>query len=456
MFFAKRKDTKERVSSLSNSVAKLKDLTRQDIIICPVCEDALRLRVPSRKRTHFYHRHACSYEYYERESEEHESGKDALARRLHELYPNAAVEMEHYIPETRQISDVLVIQTDGNRWAFEMQCSKIRASVWRERHQLYQKAGIVDFWILGESIKHGAYIFNLSELEKVLYDIDKLCYLNHNHGRLTLKTFYAECTGPLSSATIKDNHWHLDESQQTMNSFKIPDTEDGLHSQPVIHSYLDIDSLPGIRYYYSDKEILKYFRTIESTINILTDNLFEEATKYLNIEAKELPSLFNKENDDNVIFMCDNRVWRTYIFYVLCKHYSGKKVLVKDLIEWLLKGDVIPINQAIQPDALREVMLKLILSYLLDLYFSCFVGDLSRESFLFIDRDKAEISVKQVNAHNDQIKSYDKRGNQLMPEWLHCNACRKPKHRDSITIYKQGVGLCRGCANKYGKIDSDW
>ncbi|WP_162142458.1 competence protein CoiA family protein [Aneurinibacillus terranovensis] len=42
-----------------------------------------------------------------------------------------------------------MIHPSGERWAFEFQCSRISETVWLERHNLYKRANIVDFWILG-------------------------------------------------------------------------------------------------------------------------------------------------------------------------------------------------------------------------------------------------------------------------------------------------------------------
>jgi competence protein CoiA len=46
----------------------------------------------------------------------------------------------------------MAIFPSGARVAFEMQCSRIQGAIWKERHLLYQKAGIKDFWILGNSV----------------------------------------------------------------------------------------------------------------------------------------------------------------------------------------------------------------------------------------------------------------------------------------------------------------
>ena len=71
---------------------------------------------------------------------------------LKKKFPKAKVELEVYIPETKQIADILVSHTsgraEGSVWAFEFQHSPLSDGDWEERHNLYQSANIHDFWIL--------------------------------------------------------------------------------------------------------------------------------------------------------------------------------------------------------------------------------------------------------------------------------------------------------------------
>ncbi|WP_413227187.1 competence protein CoiA [Cytobacillus oceanisediminis] len=110
-------------------------------------------RSGSIRRSYFAHKkNECSYPYGEPESEQHMNGKVCLAEWLSSLFPNSRVELEYKVEITNQRSDVMVLHPFGERWAFEFQCSVIPGLVWEERHQLYQAAGVKDFWILGSHL----------------------------------------------------------------------------------------------------------------------------------------------------------------------------------------------------------------------------------------------------------------------------------------------------------------
>jgi competence protein CoiA len=146
-----------KVSPIENSEEELRLLSRSKMLFCPECQSVLRFASGVQVSAHFKHDHNsdCSYD-SEPETEEHIQGKIQIRNWLVQNYPDAHVEFEYKIVETNQRADVIAIFPNGEKIAFEMQCSKIQGSVWKERHQLYEKSGIKDYWILGQSVhKYG-------------------------------------------------------------------------------------------------------------------------------------------------------------------------------------------------------------------------------------------------------------------------------------------------------------
>jgi competence protein CoiA len=170
-----------RVNSLLNDETTLERRAKNNEIFCPECGNNLRFRAGT-FRPHFWHgKHNCTYSYSEPESETHIKGKTLLYEWLKSLYPNANVQLEWKIEETNQRSDVIVIHENGERWAFEFQCTPISDSAWLERHYLYKQAGVRDFWIMSSNVNRYIYekdkSFRLSrDIEKAIFNASGLAY----------------------------------------------------------------------------------------------------------------------------------------------------------------------------------------------------------------------------------------------------------------------------------------
>jgi competence protein CoiA len=141
------------VNLIDTPEEELRLLSSSGMIFCPDCKRQVRYYSGEQRTAHFKHVHSpdCTYE-SEPETEEHIKGKILIRKWLQQLFPDIQVEFEYKIIETNQRADVMAIFPNGKKVAFEMQCSKIQGSVWKERHELYKKAGIKDFWILGQSV----------------------------------------------------------------------------------------------------------------------------------------------------------------------------------------------------------------------------------------------------------------------------------------------------------------
>lgn len=170
-----------RINSLLYDEITLERRAKINEIFCPECGNNLKFRSGT-FRPHFWHgKNNCTYSYSEPESETHINGKTLLYDWLRSLYPKADVQLEWKIEETNQRSDVIVIHENGEKWAFEFQCTPISESVWLERHSLYKQADVHDFWIMSSGVNNYLYekekSFRLSkDLEKAIFKTNGLAY----------------------------------------------------------------------------------------------------------------------------------------------------------------------------------------------------------------------------------------------------------------------------------------
>jgi competence protein CoiA len=166
----------------------VKELSNKKKLICPNCQSTVIFKPGKVKRPHFAHYESeCVITNYEPETASHLKGKQVLYEWLKKKFPAADVEYEVYIPETNQIADIFVEQSEegmeGLRWAFEFQHSRLTSTGWETRHELYKSADIQDFWVLDKAkyMKFSkanditdARIRN--ELERTIYNRTGLCY----------------------------------------------------------------------------------------------------------------------------------------------------------------------------------------------------------------------------------------------------------------------------------------
>lgn len=127
----------------------LKKWAKKDILLCPVCNRPYeychgRVRIP-------YFRHKdkvqCLEAYSEPETQEHLQGKIDLYNWLKTIDGIEELEMEAWIPSTKQKPDIKFVY-QNKIYVVEYQCSPISTEYY-ERHDLYKAAGINDIWICG-------------------------------------------------------------------------------------------------------------------------------------------------------------------------------------------------------------------------------------------------------------------------------------------------------------------
>lgn len=152
--------TRQKVYAFQN-VEYIKKLVKDKKIVCQECGEPLILKAGPIKTHHFAHdKCVCTYKYGEPETENHIRGKIEMQKHLKILFPNSKVEIEYKVEETNQRTDVMVIHPNGERWAFEIQCSRISVATLIERSKLYQSAGVIDSWFL--SYDYSSYFSNSS------------------------------------------------------------------------------------------------------------------------------------------------------------------------------------------------------------------------------------------------------------------------------------------------------
>ncbi|MDN3365478.1 competence protein CoiA family protein [Priestia megaterium] len=166
----------------------IQQLVDEGKALCPNCLQKVIHKPGRTKRAHFAHYDSdCVVTNHEPETDSHIKGKQLLYKWLKNKFPNAYVEYEVYIPETKQIADVFIKHKEGDytglTWAFEFQHSNLSPRDWEERHNLYKLAGIQDFWILDKAkylkfstAKGHTDARKRNELEKTIYQEVGLCY----------------------------------------------------------------------------------------------------------------------------------------------------------------------------------------------------------------------------------------------------------------------------------------
>ena len=158
--------------------------SNKGILKCPVCDGKYEYCHGEVVSPYFRHKDKdCGGYYTEPETDEHKEGKTKLYNWLKNQPGIENLQLEAWIPETKQRPDIYFEQ-NGKRYVIEYQCTPI-ASEYLKRRELYKLNNITDIWVLGEE-KYNLYYDGVSvkstttrlktiEKEDIVYYLDSSC-----------------------------------------------------------------------------------------------------------------------------------------------------------------------------------------------------------------------------------------------------------------------------------------
>jgi competence protein CoiA len=122
-------------------------LRASEEFICPICGEAVLLKLGNQRIYHFAHRsgHMCR-EFYERETVYHMEGKRQLFQWL--VDQGLPVALEYYDKDIQQRPDI-IFKYNGKKFALEYQCSPISEEVFQKRTNAYYQQNYIPLWIIG-------------------------------------------------------------------------------------------------------------------------------------------------------------------------------------------------------------------------------------------------------------------------------------------------------------------
>lgn len=161
------KTTSGNIVNLGNNYDKenLLILRNKEEFFCPVCGEAVSLKLGDQRIYHFAHRSGViCRDIFECETLYHMKGKIQLYHWL--IKQRISAELEYYDPVIQQRPDIM-FHYDGNKYALEYQCSQITEELFTKRTETYSQKNYIPLWIIGS--KHikakRSNVFSLSNFE---------------------------------------------------------------------------------------------------------------------------------------------------------------------------------------------------------------------------------------------------------------------------------------------------
>lgn len=220
---------------------------------CPGCGGLVRYKSGKVLRSHFAHvtLRDCTY-FSENESAQHLSLKSSLYKWLQ---GQEEVELEAYLPATKQVADLLVNQ----QLALEVQCSSLSISRLQERTMAYQQAGIAVLWLLGKDLWLGERLTNLHK---------QLLYFSMNMG------FHL---------------WELDDEKKELRLRYLihEDWRGKVHCLTKVFPFGQGDLLPMLRSPFA-KQVVSYFTCSvdQDLLDYVAKQLYYRVPKWMNLQAE--------------------------------------------------------------------------------------------------------------------------------------------------------------------------
>lgn len=180
----------------------LKNWASKGLLKCPACNKEFEYCHGKIISPYFRHKDKVECDLFgEPETDEHIAGKQILYNWISKQKGVSEVILEGYVPSTHQRPDI-IFKYNNKTYVIEFQCSPI-SSEYKERHRLYQVAGIIDFWVLGTQK------YNPKLCRKFL-EQEIGVFLDINSSKLVMLPQYIKRQLKYGYADIKLNHLNID------------------------------------------------------------------------------------------------------------------------------------------------------------------------------------------------------------------------------------------------------
>jgi competence protein CoiA len=122
-------------------------LRNTEEFFCPVCGEAVSLKLGNQRIYHFSHRSgSVCRNFFESETQYHMEGKLQLYQWL--VRQQIPAVLEYYDPIIGQRPDIM-FQNEGIKYALEFQCSPIAEELFIKRTEAYYQQNYIPLWIIG-------------------------------------------------------------------------------------------------------------------------------------------------------------------------------------------------------------------------------------------------------------------------------------------------------------------
>jgi len=288
------------------SKEQLKEFSEDNLLKCPICGKNYEYCHGRVNNPYFRHKDKvdCNIKYQESETPEHIKGKIDLYNWIKTIKGVTDVQLEQYIPETDQCTDV-GFKYGGKQYVIEYQCSPI-ATEYFERHELYESVGIKDIWICGTD-KYFQKEMRGKTIEKhcaAHYDVGRELFVYENkeweYGRFEhdCKKYGFDCKNYNELVESNTNKYKTAMCAKLSDGRFYPDNEDALLQPKYLKEQSDIHR----------KNNIAFKNTIEDLKHKLLDTgLFKKVSfdrKYL-ISPHIKKNFYYNDNFSSIYVTCE-------------------------------------------------------------------------------------------------------------------------------------------------------
>lgn len=319
---------KSNVDTFTYKEQQLREWSNKGMLKCPICGEKLLYCHGDFKIPYFRHEKNsnCPDIYSEGITEEHMEGIKILYYWLSNQNHIRDLQLEKWIPETRQRPDIY-FKINDEEYVIEFQCSPI-STKFNERHDLYKLQNIHDIWILGtDKYEIGEYNFieKIEAKDLILNEIktktiERELYNSNNN------VLYLKNNNLIKIRKIKDINYKT-KFDICIDACNLNNCEISVLEQSI--SLFNIDYIPNYNLTYdlfikiynklnnhSKNSFFKYYKNIkinkdginfnlyrDKIINtVLKDNYIDMALINLkNIYKTELKMIYNRFKQKDII-----------------------------------------------------------------------------------------------------------------------------------------------------------